>query len=60
MRKKLIENKLNFVVLNKQIYLPSLLINLTENFKQLNKKNDFISPSAQFILQGEYLIEIWK
>ena len=56
-RRTLISNKENFVVLNKQIYLPSLRIYLNEgnSLLQLSKKEKLSPSNATFII-----LEIWK
>lgn len=50
-RRTLISNRENFVVPDKQIYIPSLRIYLNEsnNIRQLSRK-DKLSPSSQFLL----------
>lgn len=50
-RKRFIQNKINFIVPDKQIFLPELLINLSENYStEKIYKNKNIMPSAQFLL----------
>lgn len=51
-RKRLIEKGLNFIVPDKQLYLPELLIDLKENLvnSKAKRKNDTLLPSAQFLL----------
>jgi len=51
-RKRLIEKGINFIVLGKQLYLPSILIDLNEtgiNRREMVKKEKLI-PSAQLII----------
>ena len=51
-RKRLIEKGINFIVPDKQLYLPDLLIDLKENFTnpKTKQKSEKLLPSAQFIL----------
>ncbi|MDP3312321.1 helix-turn-helix domain-containing protein [Lutibacter sp.] len=51
-RKRLIERGINFIVPNKQLYLPELLINLSENYShpKTKQKNKNLMPSSQFLL----------
>lgn len=51
-RKRLIEKGINFIVPNKQIYLPELLIDLKESFSnpKTKAKKEKLLPSAQFLL----------
>jgi hypothetical protein len=50
-RKRFIENRINFIVPYKQIFLPELLINLSENYHtEKNYKNKSLMPSSQFLL----------
>jgi len=50
-RKRLIAKEINFVVPGKQLFLPSLLIDLRESFYTRNKSNiSALLPSAQLIL----------
>ncbi|MDP2388369.1 MAG: MarR family transcriptional regulator [Bacteroidota bacterium] len=51
-RKRLIEAGINFIVPNKQVFLPDLLINLNENNKGVKqkKKTEKLLPSAQYLL----------
>jgi len=52
MRKRLIEKKISFIVPNKQLYLPELLIQLQERFSipVIKKEKQKLLPSAQLIL----------
>jgi len=45
-RKRLINNQINFIIADKQIFIPNLLIDLKE-YKLKNKKVDFLQPAAQ-------------
>lgn len=51
-RKRLIEAGINFIVPNKQVFLPHLLINLNENNKggKQKKRTEKLLPSAQYLL----------
>jgi DNA-binding MarR family transcriptional regulator len=51
-RKRLIEKGINFIVPDKQLFLPELLINLSENYTQPKSKvkNKSLMPSSQFLL----------
>jgi hypothetical protein len=51
-RKRLIEKGINFIVPDKQLFLPELLIDLRESdFKpRAKQKNDKLLPSAQFLV----------
>lgn len=50
-RKRLIEKRINFIVPNKQLYLPEMLIFLNESFKnaEITNKNKLL-PSSQYLL----------
>jgi hypothetical protein len=49
-RKRLIEKRVQFIVPNKQIFLPFWLIDLKEGYATKRQKKDSLSPSAQMIL----------
>lgn len=51
-RKRLIERGINFIVPDKQLFLPELLINLSENYShpKTKQKNKNLMPSSQFLL----------
>ena len=50
-RVRLMHNKINFIIPQKQLFLPELLISLKENLKpQRKEKKEKLLPSAQFIL----------
>lgn len=51
-RKRLIEKGINFIVPDKQLFLPELLINLNESYAQpkTKLKNKSLMPSSQFLL----------
>lgn len=50
-RKRLIEKGINFVVPEKQLFLPELLIDLRESYSnpRAKQKNEKLLPSAQFL-----------
>lgn len=50
-RKRLIEKGINFIVPNKQLFLPELLIDLRESYTnpKAKQKNEKLLPSAQFL-----------
>jgi DNA-binding transcriptional ArsR family regulator len=50
-RKRLIEKGINFIVPEKQLFLPELLINLSENYTQpkTKLKSKSLMPSSQFL-----------
>ena len=49
-RKRLIEKGINFIVPNKQMFMPDLLIDLRENFAPTRKQTEKLLPAAQFIV----------
>jgi DNA-binding transcriptional ArsR family regulator len=51
-RKRLIDKGINFIVPEKQLFLPELLINLNESYPQAKTKliNKSLMPSSQFLL----------
>lgn len=51
-RKRLIEKGINFIVPNKQLYLPDMLVDLKESFTnpKAKQKTEKLLPSAQFLL----------
>jgi DNA-binding MarR family transcriptional regulator len=49
-RKRLIEQKVPFIVPGNQMYLPSLGIDLREHLKRLREKKTVFSPSTQALL----------
>jgi hypothetical protein len=54
-RKRLIEQKVCFVIPGNQMYLPFLGIDFREHFKKLQPKLETLSPSAQIIILGALL-----
>jgi biotin operon repressor len=63
-RKRLIEKGINFIVPEKQLFLPELLIDLRESFTnpRTKEKNVTLLPSAQFLLIYHIIhrYENWK
>ena len=55
-RKRLIDQKVPFIVPGNQMYLPSLGIDLREHLKRLREKRPVFSPSTQALL----LHVLWK
>jgi len=49
-RKRLVEKGINFIVPNKQLFLPTLLIDLKESFNRTTIQKTKILPSAQLIV----------
>ncbi len=49
-RKRLIEKGVNFIVPDKQLFLPALLMDLKEMFKKPKRRKESLLPSAQVIL----------
>jgi hypothetical protein len=49
-RKRLVEQKVPFIVPGNQMYLPSLGIDLREHFKRLHTVPETLSPSAQVLM----------
>lgn len=50
LRKRLIDNKISFIVPGKQMYLPLLLINLSDDFAKSGEKRVLFSPSTQVLI----------
>ncbi|WP_265822255.1 winged helix-turn-helix domain-containing protein [Geovibrio ferrireducens] len=55
-RERLIKYGVQFVVPNKQIFLPDLRIDLREHFSKRKNKAEYFSPSAQMVL----LSVLWR
>jgi len=59
LKRKMIQERINFIVPESQIHLPELLISLKENGRQPQSFTELITPSAQLLLlyhlQVEYL-----
>lgn len=49
-RKRLIEQKVSFVVPGNQLYLPLFCIDLREHFKRIRTKTTILSPSGQAVV----------
>lgn len=49
-RKRLVEQKVPFIVPGNQMYLPTLGIDFREHFRRLHEEPDTLSPSAQALL----------
>lgn len=58
-RKRLIANKLPFIVPGNQLYLPDLGLDLREYFRQRTPAVDALSPSAQAMLVFALLRQPW-
>jgi DNA-binding MarR family transcriptional regulator len=62
-RKRLIEQKVPFIVPGNQLYLPELGIDLREHLRNIRKKSSKLSPSAQMVLLakllGKFSNETW-
>lgn len=54
-RKRLIEQKVPFIVPGNQLYLPDLGIDFREHLRGVRKKRPKLSPSAQMVLLGKLL-----
>lgn len=57
MRKRLVEKGINFIVPNKQLFLPELLIQFQESFSTIKPKNEAqkLLPLSQLILLFHFL-----
>ena len=59
LKRRLIQEKIGFIVPESQVYLPQFLISLTENARPVHSFPELLSPSAQLLLlyhlQKEYL-----
>ncbi|WP_338103003.1 hypothetical protein [Methanolapillus millepedarum] len=55
-RRKLIQNKINFMIPQNQLYLPDLLMDLKDPVRQ-KRKTEFISPAAQLLILYHLQIE---
>lgn len=56
-RKRLIEQKVPFIVPGNQMYLPMLAIDLREHFRRIRKETPAISPSTQVVVLHALLRE---
>ena len=50
LKRKMIQERINFIVPESQVYLPELLISLKENGRQPQSFPELITPSAQLLL----------
>jgi DNA-binding MarR family transcriptional regulator len=62
-RKRLIEQKVPFIIPGNQLYLPDLGIDLREHLRAVRKRPRMLSPSAQLLLLAKLLdkhtAEVW-
>ncbi|MCK9424303.1 MAG: hypothetical protein M0Q38_17085 [Bacteroidales bacterium] len=49
-RNRLIQKNINFILENKQIFLPSLLVDLKDYLKPAATRKEHLTPAAQFLL----------
>ena len=49
-RERLINYKIPFIVIGKQMYLPHLLIDLREHFSSIKEEKDYFLPSTQALI----------
>ena len=56
-RKRLIEKKVPFIITDKQMYLPDLLIDLKEYATIQREQPEIMQPAAQFLLMYHLLVE---
>jgi DNA-binding MarR family transcriptional regulator len=59
-RKRLIEQKIPFIVPGNQMYLPMLAIDLREHFRRIRRETPAISPSTQVVVLYALLHEPGK
>lgn len=57
LKRKMIQDRINFIVPGKQIYLPELLISLQEIIRQPQPLSELITPSAQLLLLFHLQVE---
>ncbi len=57
MRRKMVQERISFIVPENQIYLPDLLISLKENVSQPYSFPELLTPSAQLLLLYHLQIE---
>jgi len=55
-RGRLIKRRLAFIVRDKQMYIPSLFLDLSEIQRPKSRQSEYVSPSTQFIL----IYHLWK
>ncbi len=49
-RNRLIQKKINFILENKQIFLPDLLVDLKDYLKPGRTRKEYLTPAAQYLL----------
>ena len=49
-RNRLIQKKVNFILENKQIFIPALLLDLKDFFKPERVRKEYLTPAAQYLL----------
>jgi hypothetical protein len=49
-RNRLIQKKVNFILENKQVFLPSLLVDLKDYLKPERPRKEHLTPAAQYLL----------
>jgi hypothetical protein len=49
-RNRLIQKNINFILENKQIFLPALLVDLKDYLKPVATRKEHLTPAAQFLL----------
>jgi len=57
LKRKMIQEKISFIVPESQVYLPELLISLKENGRQPQSFPELITPSAQLLLLYHLQVE---
>lgn len=57
LKRRMIQDKINFIVPGNQLYLPELLIDLKENIKSMQTYPTLLSPSAQALLLFHLQVE---
>jgi hypothetical protein len=57
LKRKMIQERINFIVPESQVYLPELLISLKENGRQPQSFPELITPSAQLLLLYHLQVE---
>jgi hypothetical protein len=49
-RNRLIQKKVNFILENKQLFLPALLVDLKDYLKPVTARKEHLTPAAQYLL----------
>jgi hypothetical protein len=57
LKRKMIQERINFIVPESQVYLPELLISLKENGRQAQSFPELITPAAQLLLLYHLQVE---